>query len=105
MLDIFLKPFYWWYAVIVRSYFIYLFLNYSFYLNKTDTIPMFKNIFVPLFGRKGITNRIISLFLRFWWVVFGFTFSTVLIIPMFLFGILLLILPFLPIIQTYRIVT
>lgn len=100
-----LNPIYWWYSVVVKNYFIHTYLNYMFLLYKTNTLPMVKYLFYPLFGTTGLYNRAISLFLRFWWAFFGFVISTLLLIPLLIFGILLLCLPFLVLFQIYKIFT
>jgi hypothetical protein len=95
-----LNFFVWWYKIVVKGYFRQEVLSkYVFYLNKTNALPMAKNLFTPMFRDSSSFGKNISVFIRFWWVGIGTLYSSIVIIPRVLVGLVLISLPFLPLIQ------
>lgn len=76
--------------------------RFVFLLNLTNTLPMAKNLFVPMFGDNTGAGKFIGVFIRFWWIGFGTLFSIIMILPYLTGLIILIILPFLPLVQVAR---
>lgn len=60
---------------------------------------MLTNIYRPLYGDSSRMGRVIGVFIRFWWVIFGGIVSFVYISPFLATWLILIALPFIPIIQ------
>ena len=71
-------------------------------LNLTNTLPMAKHISDPLFQDDSGLGKSFGFIIRFLWIGVGSSISVVVTIPFLLYGVFLLILPFVPIIQLVR---
>lgn len=95
--------FYWWYAVLVKDFWAYYVLGRFVYnMNMTNTLPMARHISDPLFQDDSSIGRSFGFIIRFIWIGIGSSISFLVTIPFFFFGIFLLILPFIPVIQFVR---
>jgi hypothetical protein len=99
MQDYLLNFIVWWYGVFCRNAIKALVYRTIYLLNLTNTLPMVKNLFTPLFQDNSNVGRLMSLLIRPWWIFFGTMITIVAIIPRFLLTILYIILPFVPILQ------
>ncbi len=104
MNEYFYNAFYWWYMIKVKEYFLFVRRRYLFMLNRTDSLPMARNMFRPMFGDETKMGYMIGIFIRIWWVSIGVTLSSFLIIPYILFGVFLFLLPLIPFIQLFRMI-
>lgn len=87
---------FWWFFVFSRIRIKNTLNSLIYNLNLTNTLPMSKNLFVPMFQNKSLTGRFMSLFIRFWWVGFGTFFSCLLVLPSLFANIFFILLPILP---------
>ena len=95
--------FYWWYAVMVKDFWRnYVVGRLVYNLNLTNTLPMAKHISDPLFQDDSGLGKSFGFIIRFLWIGVGSSISVVVTIPFLLYGVFLLILPFVPIIQLVR---
>lgn len=105
MQEYLLNAIYWWFGIRVRKTWINTGIKYIFILLKTDTIPMAKNFTVPLYRDKSFGGRVISIFIRFWWIFIGNIISLFYIVPFVSWAIFVTTLPFLALIQVIQIIT
>lgn len=95
--------FYWWYFVLVKDFWEnYVIGRLVYNLNLTNTLPMAKHIADPLFQDDSGLGKSFSFVIRFIWIGVGSFMSVIVTIPFLFFGLFLLIVPFLPIIQFIR---
>lgn len=92
-----LNFFIWYYIYKVRDLGLTVYSRFVFILILTRTLPMIKNIYKPMFGDNDIVGRLIGLFIRFWWSLFGLIVSVVYIIPFVIAFIIFILLPLIPI--------
>lgn len=89
-----IDPIYWYFAVFFRDFAQRNFVNqYIFFLNKTNTIPMAKNLFVPIYRDESSMGKAIGFIIRFLWIGYGSVVSSIKIIPFLLFSALVFVLP------------
>jgi hypothetical protein len=92
--------FVWYYFIKVKGFFTEsILLHFSFLMNQTNTLPMARNLTKPLFQDESSLGKYLGMFIRFWWVGFGTLYCLILIIPRLLIGLLLLVMPFIPVVQ------
>jgi len=89
---------FWWYAVQIPLWGRSLLTRTSFFLNYTNTLPMAKNLLVPLFQDNSGIGKVISLPIRLVWVWWGGMLSMLLVLPYLLAWVVAGILPVLTII-------
>lgn len=94
--------FYWWFFVVLKEVWQKTWFQYIFFLQKSDTIPMARNFFVPLYRDRSFGGRIISIFIRFWWIALGNVMSLIFIFPYLAWAILITGFIFYPVIQGIR---
>ncbi len=95
-----LNFFVWWYLIVVKEFFEdYVVGRFIYNLNITNTLPMAKNLTVPLFQDDSGAGKAFSFVIRFVWIGVGSVVSLLTTIPFLLFGLLILVLPFLPFVQ------
>lgn len=100
MREYFFNFFLWYYFVKVRRYFTEsVSLRFIFQLNRTNTLPMARNFSKPLFQDDSSLGKNLGYIIRFFWVGFGTLYCLLLIIPWVIFGVVLIVLPLIPIIQ------
>ncbi len=93
----------WWYLSLVKDFWQdYVLGRFIYNLNLTNTLPMAKNISEPLFQDDSGVGKFVSFIIRFIWIGVGSCISLIVTIPFLFIGILLAVLPFLPIIQLIR---
>lgn len=92
--------FYWWYFVRVKEFWQNYVLGRLVYnLNLTNTLSMAKHISDPLFQDDSGIGKSFGFIIRFIWIGIGSSISFVVTIPFLIFGIFLLVMPFVPILQ------
>lgn len=95
--------FYWWYVVLVKDFWVnYVFGRFIFNMNMTNTLPMARHISDPLFQDDSGLGKSFGFIIRFIWIGFGSLISFFVTIPFLVFGIFLVLLPFVPVIQFVR---
>jgi hypothetical protein len=91
-----IDPIHWYFLVFFKDFAQEHFLNqYIFFLNKTNTIPMMKNLFVPIYQDQSSIGKAMGFIIRSIWITYGSIVSTIKIIPFLLVSVLVLVLPFL----------
>lgn len=89
----------WWYGVQIRTILKSTYSFWSLSLANLNILPMFTNLFVPMYQDTSISGKIVSFVIRSTWVSIGSILQFFITIP--LLGIILLwmVLPFLCIFQ------
>ncbi len=95
--------FYWWYFVLVKEFWKnYVVGRLVYNLNLTNTLPMAKHISDPLFQDDSGIGKAFGFIIRFIWIGIGSSISLFVTIPFLIFGVFLLMLPFIPALQLIR---
>ncbi len=90
-----IDPIYWYFLIFFKDFAQKNFLNqYVFFLNKSNTIPMARNLFIPLYQDQSSTGKSLAFIIRSIWIVYGSIVSTIRIIPNLLVAVFVLMLPF-----------
>jgi hypothetical protein len=90
-----LNFFYWWYAVKGQDMLLGCARKFAFYLESTNTLPMAKNLTVPLFQDNSGTGKFLAIVIRGIWVWWGGMLSVVMVFPRLLLTGLFFIWPLL----------
>ena len=92
----------WYYLIVIRDFILNNVIGRFIYLlNLTSALPMFKNIYKPLYQDNSLGGRVIGFFIRLVWGIVGLIISVLFIIPFIVALIILFILPFLPYIMVF----
>lgn len=89
--------FVWWFTVHSKAIIFRLSSRFVFIMDSTGTISMAQNINTPMFQDESPIGRTLGKFLRVMWVWLGGMLSILLILPISLFYLIYLSLPFIAI--------
>jgi hypothetical protein len=92
----------WWYGVNLVSIFHSVYSFWSLSLANLNILPMFANLFVPMYQDQTLMGKALSLFLRFMWVIFGSLIQFLITIPLIFILSIWVLLPPLCLIQIFR---
>lgn len=88
-----LNFFYWWYFIKGEQILVAAVRRLIFLLENTETLPMARNLTVPLFQDNTGMGKMIALVIRSIWVWWGGMFSLVMAVPAFAKALGFLMLP------------
>lgn len=93
----------WYYLIKVKNFAAKVGDDFMFSMNKSDTSNMIKFFKTPLYQDNSSFGKAISIFIRFWWIIFGTIYSAITVIPKVILLGILIILPFIPVLQLINI--
>lgn len=91
--------FVWWYAVKVQQTALLVAKRFMFVLESTNTLPMAKNLTVPLFQDQSSIGKMLAIVIRSVWVWWGGMLSVAIILPLVVWLLIILVLPIAVILQ------
>lgn len=96
--------FVWYYLVKVKAVAVGVGEKFTYSMNKSHTIDMVRNLSKPLYQDNSSFGKIVSLFIRFWWVGLGTVYSLLTTIPRVFWLSILIVLPLVPFIQLINLI-
>lgn len=92
----------WWYGVQFKTVFHTVYSFWSLSLANLNIIPMFANLFVPMFQDRSLTGKFLSLMMRLVWIAGSSILMLFIMIPLVLILIIWLAIPLICIVQILR---